>query len=260
MGLRGTQDDGNGAEDASRAAVPAATSVELERRVVLHALAGEVSHELAHTLNFLRVLVEDIPAGEALTTEDRALAQKEVRRVAAVLGQLRQLRLPVTEHRPVPLREVLLRASAAAQSAVPGATLAVGSSLDRDLTLAADPALLFILLRDVLADVLQRLRPSETVEAQVFPPGRAPDAQGTQAGRLDIMGPARRLAPSTASDHLDPRAPDALASAGMRLAVAIRLARLFGWTLDEITEGTREGLRLRIPATAFGVESDGCAS
>lgn len=258
MGLRDTRGEDHGDAHESRVTASAATPAELERRVALDAIAGEVSHELAHTLNFLRVLVDDFSEGEALSAEDRALARKEAQRLARLMGYLRQLKLPSAPMQPVPLREVLLRAMGAAQSALNGPSLHLSAAIEGDLTLLAEPSLLFVLLRDVLTDVMQRCVRSATdgVRVCLQPATHGPNAIAC----LDITGPTPRKDPATEPDRLAAWGDATTGSGGIGLAVAGRLARLFGWTLEEIQEEDCQGLRLCIPAKAVGVEPGECAS
>lgn len=229
----------------------------LERRVTLDAIASEVSHELAHTLNFLRVLIEELSDGGATSAEDVALARREVERLACLMGQLRQLKLPVAPWGAVPLRDVILRAAVAAQSALGSAQVNLSASLDPDLSLSADPSLLAILLRDVLADVARRSTQSRSVDVRLT---LATDVREPREGLLDVMSSAHCHKPAMDYDRFSQWGPGMGPGRGAGLAVAGRLARLFGWTLEEIREGERDGLRLRIPATAFQAEYRECAS
>ena len=229
----------------------------LERRVTLNAIASEVSHELAHTLNFLRVLIEELSDDGAASAEDVALARREVERLARLMGHLRQLKLPVAPWGPVPLRDVILRAVAAAHSALGSAQVNLSASIEPALSLSADPSLLAILLRDVLADVVQRSPQSRSVDVRL---AVATDSRDPREGLLDVMGGARCDKPAMDCDRFSPWGPGMGPGRGAGLAVAGRLARLFGWTLEEIREGERDGLRLRIPATAFQAEYRECAS
>lgn len=229
----------------------------LERRVTLDAIASEVSHELAHTLSFLRVLIEQLSDGGAASAEDLALSRREVERLVRLMGQLRQLKLPVAPWGAVPLRDAILRAAAAAQSALGPAQVNPSDSIDPDLSLSADPSLLAILLRDVLADVAQRSTQSRSVDVRLT---LATDVREPREGLLDVMGSDRCHKPAMDYDRFSQWGPGMGPGRGAGLAVAGRLARLFGWTLEEIREGERDGLRLRIPATAFQAESRECAS
>lgn len=83
----------------------------LDRRAALDLLAGEVSHELAHILVFLRCSV-DIAEPSALTAEDRTLAQKQIDRLQRMLRNLRQLTLPPPARERVDGLDTLRRAEA----------------------------------------------------------------------------------------------------------------------------------------------------
>lgn len=225
-----------------------------ERRVALDAIAGAVSHELAHTLNFLRVLVEEASAGSALASDDLALARREVQRLARLMGNLRQLTLPCLALQAVPLRD-------AAQQVADGAHLAVAASIDRSVTVAADPALLSILLRDVVADVARRATKPAPVDVRVVRPR---DAASARAGSIEVLAVGRRDDRNdgdlATGDRFAPWGTGRMGGDDVGLAVAARVARLFGWTLEEMSDGGREGVRVAIPAAAFDAESRRCES
>lgn len=220
----------------------------LERRAALDVIASEVSHEIAHTLNFLRVLADDMAAGVSPVAEDAALARREVERLARLMGNLRRLKLAAPGRQAVPLRAVVLRAVEFARAAPRGAQIDSAPSLDGSVTLAADSSLLDILVRDVVIDVARRAAHPGRVEIRVVLPG------SSQEGRLEILGSIRSAATAADADRFAPWG--AQIGDGIGLAVANRLARLLGWTLEEVVDG----LCIHIPAAAFGSESAACES
>src|SRR5688572_22646885 len=78
-----------------------------ERRAAHDLVASEITHEIAHTLNFLRVLVADAEEGVALSAEDIAIARREAERLAQLMTHLRRLKLPPPAARKVALHDVL---------------------------------------------------------------------------------------------------------------------------------------------------------
>ncbi len=65
----------------------------LETAAALHSISAEVLHEIVHTLNFLRYLVEQ-DGNAALAPEALGFARNEIARLERLVGNLRQLKLP----------------------------------------------------------------------------------------------------------------------------------------------------------------------
>ena len=82
--------------DGSRLDGSRLDTLHLDRRAALDLLAGEVSHELAHTLIFLRCLAEEpgSPESRALSSEDGQLARRQIERVQRMQRHLRPVSLP----------------------------------------------------------------------------------------------------------------------------------------------------------------------
>ena len=216
----------------------------LERRAMADVIAGAVSHEIAHTLNFLRVLVEDIADGVSPTAEDATIARKEIERLSRLMKNLRSLKLPSTEMTAVSLRDVVLRATAAIRATPGTAQVSVSSSFNADLKLSAEPSRLFILIRDVLAEVVRHMPLSGSVEIGATLPA---DQSGIC---LEIWSGDCAHAPA----EVDRFAPWNLASGtrfSIGLSIANRIARGFGWTLEAFSDSHRQGVRIFIPAASL---------
>lgn len=216
-------------------------AAEIERRAALGAVAADVSHELGHTLGFLRCLV--IPGSE-ISEEDRAFANVEVERVQRLMRQLLRLRLAASDEGSVQMMRLLTNA----QATLAGTTAAKGICIVVDaptrVVLNADGGLLYIAVRDMLAAVTNRAAHGSTVTIRLKLP------EGAESGSLEISSSAQGAAAAELSDSFDPWNSHSNHPAPLGLAVAYRIARTMGWMLSA-TESSGAGLHLSIPRSAF---------
>lgn len=245
------QPDGSGLDASPHVDAFLADVAQFERRAAVDVVAGEVGHEIAHTLSFLRVFVEDAAEAGSLSSEDSTIARREIERLAQMMGHLRRLKLSPPVPTPVPLGELVRRAVAAVNATASAKQIQPSVSLLQNVTLLAEPSLVYILVRDMLGDIVRRGTQPGTVEVLVALPS------GQSDGSLDVWGstaePSRRAEPDDDRFDLWSAANDQRGYLG--LAVAHRIARVLGWKLDSVNDDRREGLRLVIPAAAFRSES-----
>jgi hypothetical protein len=144
---------------------------------------------------------------------------------------------------------VVLRAVAADRAAVQAS---VSVAIEPNVALNAAPALLYILVRDIVVDVAHRVTKLGSVEVCV----RLPDGQ--RDGCLDVLGTAGRVLVPSNADRFDPWSMSSDEPTSLGLSVADRIARILGWSLDVVSDERREGLRVSIPAASFCSESRAC--
>ncbi len=228
---------------------PRLDTLRLDRQAALDLLAGEVSHELAHTLTFLRCLSEE-SGPPALSSEDGQLARRQIERLQRMLRYLRQLTLPPPAREPVPGLSILRRAAAEVADllAIKRATLTW--AVPQRLMLRSDAPLFYVLARDLLAAIVRDADVEGAIAVQAALPSGRHD--GTIEVWRNASGPARPLA----SDPFDPWAAMVSEDADLGLAVCHRVARTLGWELVATTDEGRAGFRLLIPATSFCMESE----
>ncbi len=223
-------------------------AVRIERLAALDLIAGEVGHELTHTLNLLRCLTEGTAAPTTLSTEDAALAIREVERLQRRLRQLRQLRLPPPAREPVRVLEVLRQATAELTHLITDKRIALVWTVEERLMLHTDRRLFYPLARDALGAVLGDAEPGEAIEVRTTLP------TGAGGGSIEVSGAQRQPARSPEIDPFDPWVAMGLGVGGMDLVIAARIARTLGWRLSALRGEERCGLRILIPATSFGQE------
>ncbi len=219
----------------------------LDRQAALDLLAGEVSHELAHTLTFLRCL----SAGSgppALSSEDEQLARRQIERLQRMLRHLRQLTLPPPEREPVPGLDILRRAAAEVADLVAIKRVNFTWAVPAPLMLRSDAPLFYVLARDLLAGAARDAETEGTIVVQATLPS------GREGGTIEVWRSASGEAQPLARDPFDPWAATLSGNADLGLAVCYRVARTLGWELVATAETGRAGLRLLIPAASYYVE------
>lgn len=237
--------------DGSRLDGSRLDTLRLDRRAALDLLASEVSHELAHTLTFLRCLAEEpgSPESRALSSEDGQLARRQIERLQRMLRHLRRLTLPPPARESVPAADTLRRAAAAAAEVLSTKRLTWAWAVPAPLMLRSDAPLFYLLARDLLVAVARGADQEGTITVQSTLPS------GRDGGSIEVWRTASGEAPPPATDPFDPWTAMLSDSADLGLAVCHRIARTLGWELAVIANEGRAGFRLLIPAASFCLES-----
>lgn len=222
-------------------------AVRLERQVAFDLLAGEVSHELTHTLMFLRWLAEG--AGQpALSAENGVLARQQIDRVQNVLRQLRRLTLPPPAQESIQILGAFKHAAAEISGLLVERRIDLLWAVDDRLLVRTEGALFSLLARYMLAAVIRDAEPCSTVEVHASPP------IGLEDGTIEICRTQDDPSRSTAGKPFDPWAAMSRDAADMDLPICSRVARTLGWELTMSRDAGRTGLRLRIRAACFVTE------
>ena len=228
---------------------PRLDTLRLDRQTVLDLLAGEVSHEIAHTLTFLRCLSED-SGPPALSSEDGQLARRQIERLQRMLRHLRQLTLPPPAREPAHGLSILRRAAAEVADLLATKRATLTWAVPQQLTLRSDAPLFYVLARDLLAAIVRETDAEGTIAVQATLPS------GHVDGTIELWRSADGAARSLASNPFDPWAAMVSEDADLGLAVCHRIARTLGWELVATSDEGRAGFRLLIPASSFCMESE----
>lgn len=223
----------------------------LDRQAALDLLAGEVSHELAHTLTFLRCLSEEpgSPESPALSPEDGQLARRQIERLQRMLRHLRQLTLPPPARELVPGLDMLRLAAADAAELLATKRLSLTWAVPAPLMLLSDAPLFYLLARDLLAAVARDTEKEGAITIQATLPS------GREGGTIEVWRSASGAAQPLARDPFDPWAAMLSDNADLGLSVCHRIARTLGWELIATSDEGCAGFRLLIPAASFCLES-----
>lgn len=217
----------------------------LEGRATLDMVVAAVSHDLVHTLNFLRCLAEDAQEPQVLSQEDLSIAGKEISRVQSILRHLRRLKLSPPVREPVALHPMLRLAFSTLANHIQKQDLSISIIGAEHALLATEAHLFYILVRNVLAAVVRSALPHSAVEVRVILPCPGSDGAVEAWGTTDLAPSAEDRNP------FEPWIAEANGSNLNGIPVAYRIARLFGWTLCLQQETNRSGLRIGIPESAF---------
>lgn len=234
--------------DAHFADVLRLETAQTERRAALDLVAGEVSHEVVHTMLFLRYLTEGAKS-RALSPEDAALARKEIERLQRMLSHLRQLTMPPPAREPVRVIDIFRRAKTEVQSLLSAKQVSVAIDVAEPLTVRTDVSLFALLARDLLAAVVR----DADLEGVVDVHAATPNSQGDGAVEVRISIGREEPEPVAPDNQFDPW--EAMRSANLGLASSYRVARTLGWKLLKLNGEGRFGLRVLIPAALFCSES-----
>jgi signal transduction histidine kinase len=224
-------------------------TLRLDRQAALDLLAGEVCHELAHTLTFLRCLAEE-SGSPALSSEDGQLARRQIERLQRMLRHLRQLTLPPPARQPVPGLSILRRAAAKVAGILAAKRATLTWAVPQGLTLCSDGPLFYVLARDLLAAIVRGADVEATIAVQAILPS------GRQDGTIEVWRNASGETRSLANVPFDPWAAMISEDADLGLAICHRIARTLGWELVATADEGHQGLRLLIPAASFCMESE----
>lgn len=221
-------------------------AAQLEGRAALDAVAADISHQLSHPLGFLRCLT--LTDSAELTAEDRELAAVEAERIHLLMRQLLGLRMAAPACEPAPVRQLLKQAAAVLSPPMSARNIAVVLDVQEQAVLHAEPALIYIMLRDMLAEIVARAASSSTVTACLIP------AVGAEDTTLTITTSAHGASALPLDDPFNPWNSHAGAPGLLGLALAYRIARTFGWTLSVSGTASAPGLLLTIPASSLALE------
>jgi C4-dicarboxylate-specific signal transduction histidine kinase len=121
----------------------------------LSLLSAEVIHEVTHTLNFLRFLLQQAPPGDAGTEMPR-FANTEIERMQRMVGHLRRFKLPAPQPTEVSLSEVVERSIARVQEPVARQDPPIESRVRSDVWVRTDVECLASALRNLLLEARDR--------------------------------------------------------------------------------------------------------
>lgn len=216
-----------------------------EAQAALDVISGDVSHEIAHTLNFLRCLCEEPAENPSFSPEDVTFARKEVERLERLLVHLRRLKLPPPVREPVQVFEVLRLAETEITGILMEKRISFSIEVAKNVTLLAEPHLLYLIIRGMLVHVVQHAASGSSVKVHMS----LSDSDGE--GLLEVWRRKDDAEPSPVSDPFDHWAAPLNEACEFGLSVAYRSARNLGWRLLTVKGEKQEGLRVSLPASAF---------
>ena len=211
----------------------------------LSAVTGEVIHEVAHTLSYLRMLM-NLPQGTAsVDQEEKTFAGLEIARLERLLGNLRPFKPPVPQRESVRLINVAQQVLEDIQNdRLPTAEVDVPSGL----TVRGDSGFIAHAFRNLLAHAAAAagLHGTYGINAALHKTDKG------ERVRLRIWDSGPPIPPESRRSVFLPWVTSGEGHP-LRLAIAYSLARSLGWSLVYERTADRNEYRMELPAEAVEV-------
>ena len=107
-------------------------------RAALGVVSAEVTHEIAHTLNFLRIFSEQTPDLRLSHEEMVGFARQEVMRLQELIGHLRRVRLRMFKREPLNVHAVLAQVLSSLEELRARQGMQVDMAVPQNLMLTGD--------------------------------------------------------------------------------------------------------------------------
>lgn len=213
-----------------------------DKALTLGLIGAELSHEIAHPLQFLRGLLRRGARG-ALDGDDVEIGQEEIQRMERMLASLRRLQAPAAALGPVALAPPVARAFVLVREAVAAKRIRGSVDLPDPCVVVADHDGLVQVLSNLLRNACQAVAPGGRVGVS---------ARHGDAGELlvdvwdDGPGVPEEQVPTLFHRWVTSRAADG--GSGLGLSVAQDLVvSTFGWTITYVREQGRTCFRIGVP-------------
>ena len=214
----------------------------------LSAVSSEVSHEIAHTLLFLRQLANLAKGGAGAAEEFISFAEQEIARLERLLGNLRRFKGSVPRRGFVQLLEIVQAILVSLTGDVDGAPR---SEVDvpSALTISEDPALVAQALRNLLEHARDTAGTSGAFGIRAV----VPQATGSGALSLQVWDSGPEV-PTAARSSLFLPWHARENNHPLRLAIVRSLVRGFGWSLTYKRIADCNEYHISVPKTAVEVQ------
>lgn len=195
-------------------------------RAALGVVSAEFTHEIAHTLNFLRVFVEQTPDLRLSHEEMVGFARQEVTRLRELIGHLRRIRLRMFKREPLNVHGVLAQVLASLEELRERQGMQVDMAVPQDLMLIGDDLQLSHALCLLIEHALLTAPADSTLHIRVT---RGVDTRKT-AWELTLKDCGPDLS-NSASGVFDPWGLPGDDVHPLRFGVVHRVIRSLGWDI-----------------------------
>lgn len=237
----------NAESDPQSSVPPSIRELSRYRRAALGALAAELGHELQGPMNLFRLARERLARGAALEEEDLSLLDEELGRLGRLTSRLRTLAHGTLVLRPTAPRPLVDAALASPPLGLEDGLLELELETIPSVAITCDTELLARGVRELIDNALQARSRRAGVR---FEAGATPGLCVWDDGAGLELEVERAMAWGVTT-----RPP----AAGIGLTVALRAARVHGFTLELCRAGSRTEAWLRMPARALGATSSEAA-
>lgn len=215
----------------------------------LSAVTGEVIHEIAHTLLFLRQLTSPSPGSATTAQETATFAEQEIARLERLLGNLRQFKLTVPQRQPVRVVDVVKPILASLDSEPTEGSPRGSVDVPPSLAVNEDPEFLAQALRNFLEHAREAAGPAGAFGLRAS----VARADGTNTVRLQIWDSGPEVPAAARTSLFVPWKPRKN-NHSLRLAIARCVFRAMGWSVSYKRVEGRNEYSLIAPETAVEVQ------
>ncbi|MDO9018264.1 MAG: ATP-binding protein [Deltaproteobacteria bacterium] len=215
-----------------------------DKKLTLGLLGAELSHEIAHPLQFFRGLLRR-GAKHPLDPDDVEIGGEEIARMERLLGSLRRLEPPPPHRVPVALRQPIARALVLVKETLADKNVRHDVDVPEGLTVIADPDALVQVFANLLRNAAQAAPPRGRVGVVAVP-----TAHGLTIDVWDDgPGVPEHLVDTLFHRWFTTRGPDG--GSGLGLSVAQSLVYGFGWTLEYVRDDARTRFCITVPRSSL---------
>lgn len=219
-----------------------------DKRLTLGLLSAELSHEIAHPLQFFRGVLRRSARG-ALPEDDVEIGGEEIARLERLLASLRSLE-PAPMHRaPVAVVKPVARALVLLREALSDKTLTHQVDVAPSTTVLADHDALVQVFANLLRNAAQAAPPRGRVGVSAAP---SPDGGLIIDVWDDGPGVPEHLVDTLFHRWVTTHRRDG--GSGLGLSVAQKIVYGLGWTLEYLREGHLTRFRITVPAGSVCAE------
>ncbi|MCC7537506.1 MAG: HAMP domain-containing histidine kinase [Deltaproteobacteria bacterium] len=214
-----------------------------DKRLAVDLIAAEIAHELSYPLTYFRHFLRQLSAGRSPKAGDVEIGQEEVERLERMLASVRKLQSPTPTLQVVAVRVVAERAVTLLGSELE--LIGVRSTVDvpDDLHVRADPDQLLQLFANLLRNGAQAAgRDGRSgIRSRIEPTGVLV---------LEVFDTGPGVAEHVRDSLFKPWATGRADGTGLGLALSLRIARAFGWSIEVERRDGETIFALRVPLTA----------
>lgn len=225
---------------------PCATDTEIpplaETTLALNLISSEVGHELVHTLNYLRFLLQN-SKGSSVPSEVVDFATPEIERLEGLIAHLRQFKLPTPELTNIALAEIINQSLSLLHQASVKAQVTWALEVPRHLCVYADAAYLATALRCMAKHSIENAPPGSTITVRAA----ASNAAYQESVLIEVIDCGPPLADANPAGLFNLWVIQPFESQTARRAFAHRLLRDLSGTLAYEYAGGCTTFRLSLP-------------
>ncbi|MCC7542869.1 MAG: HAMP domain-containing histidine kinase [Deltaproteobacteria bacterium] len=213
-----------------------------DKRLAVDLIAAEIAHELSYPLTYFRHFLRQLAAGRAPKSGDVEIGQEEVARLERMLASMRKLQIPTPALQTVSVPLVAERARTLLASELDAMGVTAVIEIAADLHVRADPDQLLQLFANLLRNGAQ----AASAGGRIGVRSRAEPNGGVV---LEFWDTGAGIAEHVRDTLFRPWTTGRKDGTGLGLALSLRIARAFGWSIDVDRRDAETLFAVRVPTT-----------